>query len=68
MIGVGQGENAGFSALALEVNFSTGYGGEHEIVFDDTWLERSELVIVRSTEGATVERQLSIPDFPIRVK
>jgi hypothetical protein len=66
MVGVGAGENEGFRALALEVNFSTAYGGANELVFDDSWLERAELVIVRSTEGGRVERRVSMPDFPIR--
>jgi hypothetical protein len=62
----GESEHGGFRTVALEVNFSTGYGGEQELVFDDTWLERSELVIVRSTEAGAVERRLAIADFPIR--
>jgi hypothetical protein len=65
---VGDAENAGFRALAQEVNFSTGYGAQHEIAFDDTWLGRSELVIVRSTDGGAVERRVAIADFPIRVE
>ena len=36
------------------------------IVFDDGWLSQAELVIVRSTEGGSVERRLTIADFPIR--
>ena len=69
VVGVGdESEDTGFRPLALEVNFSTGYGGPQEIDFDGTWLERAELIIVRSTAGGTVERRLAIADFPIRTE
>jgi len=58
-------EDTGFRPVAIEVNFSTGYGGPQEIVFDNTWLERGEIVVVRSSEAGTVERRLAIADFPI---
>jgi hypothetical protein len=61
-------ESSGFRALALELNFPTAYGEQRPIVFDDTWLEQAELVIVRSTEGGSVERRVSIADFPIRAE
>lgn len=60
-----ESESAGFRALALELNFPTAYGEQRPIVFDATWLERSELVIVRSTDAGTVERRVAIADFPI---
>jgi hypothetical protein len=61
-----ESESSGFRALAVELNFHTAYGEQRPVVFDDTWLERGELVIVRSTEGGSVERRLTIADFPIR--
>lgn len=67
-VGVGAegSESSGFRALAVELNFPTAYGEQRPIVFDDTWLERGELVIIRSTEGGAVERRIAIADFPIR--
>jgi hypothetical protein len=64
-VGFGEEENAGFRPPALEVNFSAGYDGRQDMVFDDTWLESSEFVIMRSTEGGAVERRISLADFPI---
>jgi hypothetical protein len=63
-----ESEDTGFRPVAIEVNFSTGYGGPQEIAFDNAWLERAELVIVRSTEAGAVERRLAIADFPIRAE
>lgn len=63
--GIGESENSGFRAAALEMHFATGYGGEQEILFDSTWFDRAELVIVRVTEEGAVDRRLLIPDFPL---
>jgi hypothetical protein len=67
-VAVGEPENAGFRTFALEVIFPATYGEQRTVVLDDTWVERSEFVIVRSTEGGSVERRVSIPDFPIRTE
>ena len=66
-VSVDNGENMGFRAVAVELNFPTSYGEQNAVVFDDTWFERSELVIVRSTEAGSVERTLAIAGFPIRM-
>jgi hypothetical protein len=65
---IGESERSGFRALAGALEFPSSYGGEERVVFDDTWIERGELVIVRSTEAGAVERRLAIADFPIRVE
>jgi hypothetical protein len=61
-------ESSGFRALAVELNFLTAYGDQRPVVFDDTWLERGELIIVRATEGGSVERRIAMADFPIRTE
>ena len=69
-VGVGsESENDGFRALAMEVNFPAAYGSEQpRVVLGDTWVERGELIVVRSTDAGHVERRLSIADFPIRTE
>jgi hypothetical protein len=63
----GGGESdRGFRALAVGLDFPSSYGTQQRsVVFDDTWIERGELVIVRVTEAGTVERRMTIADFPI---
>jgi hypothetical protein len=63
--GVGESDR-GFRALAVGLDFPSAYGTQQRPVeFDDTWIERGELVIVRATEAGVVERRLTIADFPI---
>ena len=59
------GESSGFRAFAVELGFPTASGEQQSIAFDDTWLERGEIVIVRSTESGSVERRIDVPDFPV---
>ena len=65
---VGQEENSGFRARAMTISFPTTYNEQKLIALDDDWLAHAELVIVRSTEGGSVERRLTIADFPIRAE
>jgi hypothetical protein len=67
-VGVDNGDSGGFNAHAVEVNFPSSDGDQRPVVFDETWLERGELVIVRSTEGGSVERRIAMEDFPIPAK
>jgi hypothetical protein len=67
-VSASEGDSGGFSAHALEVNFPSSYGDQRPVVIDDKWLERSELVIVRTTEGGSVERRIAMEDFPIPTK
>ena len=62
-------QRAGFIARASRLEFPSAYGTDQiGIVFDETWIERGELVIVRTTEAGTVERRLAITNFPIRTE
>jgi hypothetical protein len=58
-------QRTGFIARAVGLEFPSTFGKQQGIVFDDTWVERGELVIVRVTEAGTVERRMTIADFPI---
>lgn len=66
--GVAEGENAGFRPRAITIQFPPTYNDQSLIALDDGWLAHAELVIVRSTEGGSVERRLAIADFPIRTE
>lgn len=69
MTGMGEPGGSGFQAHALSLEFPSSYGAQQtSVFFDDTWMERAELVIVRSTEAGAVERRVAIADFPIRVE
>jgi hypothetical protein len=63
-IAVAESEQSGFSARASSLVFDS----HKRVTFDSTWLQQSELVIVRSTEAGAVERRLAIADFPIRAE
>jgi hypothetical protein len=67
-IGVGESENSGFRPRALILQFPATHVEPGHIAFDSRWIERAELVIVRSTEGGAVERRLLIPELPIRAE
>lgn len=66
--GVAEGENAGFRPRAITIQFPPTYNDQSLIAVDEDWLAQAEFVIVRSTEGGSVERRLAIPDFPIRAE
>jgi hypothetical protein len=66
--GIDKSQRSGFRALAGSLEFPSSYGGEPRVVFDGTWIERGELVIVRSTEAGAVERRLAIAGFPLRTE
>lgn len=61
-------QRSGFIARAIGLEFPSSFGKQQGVVFDETWLDRAELVIVRSTEAGTVERRLAIANFPIRTE
>ena len=68
-IGVGQGEESGFSARAVALEFPPTYAHKDlSLPLDEKWISEAELVIVRSTEEGAVERRLAIADFPIRAE
>lgn len=64
----GVSETSGFRARALTLQFRATPLEPERVAFDSSWMERAELVIVRSTEGGAVERRLLIPEFPIRAE
>jgi hypothetical protein len=66
--GVAEGEHAGFRPRAITIQFPPAYNDQSVIALDAGWLAHAELVIVRSTEGGSVERRLAIADFPIRTE
>ena len=63
--GVGEEENAGFTARAINIDFPPTYNEQPLITLDADWLSQAEFVIVRSTAGGSVDRRLVIDDFPI---
>lgn len=66
--GVGEEENSGLTARAINIDFPPTYNDQKLITLDADWLSQAELVIIRSTEGGSVERRLAIADFPIRTE
>jgi hypothetical protein len=66
--GFGTVDNPGFPPLAVMIMFhdSRNVSGQ-QVLLDSQWLEQAELVIVRSTQVGSVERQLAIPNLPIRL-
>lgn len=67
-IGVGESGNSGFRPRALTVQFPATHLEPERVVFDSSWMEHAELVLVRSTQGGAVERRLAIQEFPIRAE
>lgn len=63
-----ESQRSGFIARAIGLEFPSSFGKQQGVVFDETWIERGELVIVRSTEAGTVERRLAIANFPIHIE
>ncbi|HEY0284650.1 MAG TPA: hypothetical protein VGC23_04625 [Vicinamibacterales bacterium] len=66
--GVGAEENSGFRPRAISMQFPPTYNDQSLIALDAGWLSQAELVILRSTEAGSVERRLTIADFPIRTE
>ncbi len=65
--GFGEGRNSGFSARAAMLYFQpTSDPAAVPFALDERWINEAELVIVRSTPGGSVDRQLAIANFPIR--
>jgi len=66
--GFGTVDNPGFPPLAVRIMFhdSRNVSGQ-QVLLDSQWLEQAELVIVRSTQVGSVERQLAIPNLAIRL-
>jgi hypothetical protein len=60
-------QTSGFIARGLMIRFSPTSGIQGEsLPIDDAWFGGAELVIVRTTREGSVQRQLDIPDFPLR--
>ena len=60
-------DTSGFVAQGLMIRFSSRTGMEGDsLPIDEAWLAGAELVIVRTTHEASVQRELEMSDFDLR--